>query len=94
MSITSLKLPQDLKKRAAAVAQSRGITPQAFMVSAIEQAAALAEKRSAFVADAVSARNAMVKTGKGYIADEVHTYLRDRAKGKVAKRPKAKSWRV
>ncbi len=94
MSTTSLKLPQDLKKRAAAAAQARGITSHAFMVSAIEQAAVAAEKRAGFVADAVAARDAMLKTGKGYSADEVHAYLRNRAGGKQSKRPKAKSWRV
>ena len=94
MSTTSLKLPQELKKRAAAAAQARGITPHAFMVSAIEQAAALAEKRAAFISEAAAARNAMLKTGKGYSAGEVHAYLRSRVGGKPAKRPKAKSWRV
>lgn len=94
MSTTSLKLPQDLKKRAAAAAQARGITSHAFMVGAIEQAANAAEKRAGFVADAIAARDAMLNTGKGYVAEEVHAYLQNRAGAKPAKRPRAKSWRA
>lgn len=94
MSTTSLKLSQNLKKRTAAIAQARGLTPHAFMVDAIEQAASAAEKRAGFVAEALAAREAMLKTGKGYAADEVHAYLRNRIAGKAAKRPKAKSWRA
>jgi len=94
MSTTSLKLSQDLKKRTVAAAQALGTTPHAFMVSAIEQAAAAAERRAGFVADALAAREAMLKTGKGYAADEVHAYLKERAGGKPSKRPKAKSWRA
>ncbi len=94
MSTTSLKLSQDLKNRTAAVARAQGLTPHAFMVGAIEQAAIAAERRAGFVADALAAREVMLKTGKGYAVDEVHAYLRNRIAGKPAKRPKAKSWRV
>ena len=94
MSTTSLKLSQDLKNRTAAIARAQGLTPHAFMVGAIEQAAIAAENRAGFVADALAARETMLKTGKGYAADEVHAYLRNRIGGKPAKRPKAKSWRV
>ena len=94
MSTTSLKLSQELKKRAAAIAQARGVSPHAFMVDAIEQAAIAAEKRAEFVAGALAARDAMLKTGKGYAADEVHAYLRNRGDGTTSKRPKPKSWRA
>ena len=45
MSTTSLKLPDDLKERAAAAAKIQGITPHAFMVEAIRMAATAAENR-------------------------------------------------
>ena len=93
MSTTSLKLPDDLKQRAVAAAQKRGVSPHAFMVQAIEQAATSAERRASFVADAQAAREQLLSTGKGYDADEVHAYLKARIAGKKAVKPKAKSWR-
>jgi predicted transcriptional regulator len=92
MSTTSLKLPDELKQRAVAAAQTRGVSPHAFMLQAIEQAATAAEQRNSFVAEAKSARAEMLKSGKGYAADEVHTYLKARAAGKKSAKPKAKSW--
>ena len=93
MATTSLKLPAEIKQRAIMAAQKQGITPHAFMVSAIEQAAITAETRAHFVAEATRARSSMLKSGKGYAAGEVHTYLRSRLAGKELTRPKAKSWR-
>ena len=93
MATTSLKLPDEIKQRAIMAARKQGITPHAFMVGAIEQAAITAENRAPFVAEAARARGSMLKTGKGYAAAEVHTYLRGRLAGKKLTRPKAKSWR-
>jgi predicted transcriptional regulator len=93
MSTTSLKLPDDVKERAAAAAKRRGVTPHAFMVEAIRSAAAAAERRAEFVSEAVSARDAMMKTGAGYRAADVHAYLRARTRGESAPKPKAKTWR-
>ena len=93
MSTTSLKLPDDLKQRAVAAAQTQGVSPHAFMVQAIELAATAAEQRSSFVADALAARKQLLRSGKGYDADAVHGYLKARVAGRKAARPKAKSWR-
>ena len=93
MSTTSLKLPDDLKEQVAAAASSQGITAHAFMVEAIRTAATAAENRARFVAEALAARKAMLKSGRGFDADEVHAYVRARASGKAASRPKAKPWR-
>ena len=92
MSTTSLKLTDDLKKRAVSAAQELGVSPHAFMVSAIEQAATAAEHRLRFVADAKAARDEMLETGKGYSAQDVHHYLRAKALGKKVTKPKAGSW--
>jgi len=92
-STTSLKLPDDVKERAIAAAQHQGVTPHAFMVEAIRLAASAAEKRAEFVSQAQSARREAIQTGKGYPAADVHTYLRLRAQGKSAPKPRAKSWR-
>lgn len=93
MSTTSLKLPDDVKQLAAAAAKHQGVTPHAFMVDAIRTAAVAAEKRAAFVADAVASRSETLKSGKGYSATEVHSYVRARAHGEAVAKPKAKSWR-
>lgn len=93
VSTTSLKLTDELKQRAAAAAQSRGLTPHAFMVAAIESATTAAEQRAKFVAEALAARKTTLARGQGYDADEVHAYLRNRVAGKKSPRPKAKSWR-
>jgi predicted transcriptional regulator len=93
MSTTSLKLSDELKERAIAAAQRQGVSPHAFMVNAIDLAATAAEQRARFVADAQAAREKMLKTGKGYDADQVHAYLQARIAGKKPGKPKAKSWR-
>ena len=94
MSTTSLKLPVELKQRAADAAEKLGISPHAFMVNAIDQAATAAEQRASFIADARSAREDMLASGKGYDADEVHAYLKARIAGNKAVKPKARPWRT
>lgn len=92
MSTTSLKLSDELKQRAVAAAEKKGVSPHAFMVYAIEQAAAAAERRTSFVSEAQAAREQMLKTGKGYDVSEVHAYLRARISGNKSAKPKARSW--
>lgn len=103
MSTTSLKLPDDLKLRAAAVAAELGVTPHAFMVEAIRKAAVAAEKHAEFVAQSKAARKKMLKSGEGFDANEVHDYLRQRVRAaqtghkktsSANTAPKAKSWRA
>lgn len=106
MSTTSLKLPEDLKLRAAAVAAELGVTPHAFMVEAIRKAAVAAEKHAEFVAQAKAARKKMLKSGEGFEANEVHDYLRQRVLARqpthkndkkapsTNSAPKAKTWRA
>ncbi|OFZ98066.1 MAG: hypothetical protein A3H35_00500 [Betaproteobacteria bacterium RIFCSPLOWO2_02_FULL_62_17] len=92
MATTSLKLPDELKRRAVAAAEKSGVSPHAFMVHAIEQAAASAERRASFVDQALSARVQMLKTRKGYDPDEVHAYLKARISGKKTAKPKLRAW--
>jgi predicted transcriptional regulator len=93
MSTTSLKLSDELKQRAIAAAEKRGLSPHAFMIQAIDLAATAAEQRASFVSDAQAAREQMLATGKGYDASEVHTYLKARLSGDKPAKPKARSWR-
>jgi predicted transcriptional regulator len=92
MATTSLKLPQDIKTQAVSAAKSMGISTHAFMVDAISQAATAAKQRAQFVAEAKTARKAMISSGTGLDAEEVHAYLRKRVAGKSASVPKARSW--
>lgn len=92
MSTTSLKLSDELKQRAVAAAEKKGVSPHAFMVHAIEQAATSAEQRASFVAEAQAAREQILRTGKGYDASEVHNYLKERIAGSKSVKPKAVSW--
>ena len=92
MSTTSLKLSGELKQRAVAAAEKKGLSPHAFMVQAIEQAATAAEQRASFVSEAQAAREQMLRTGKGYDTREVHAYLKARIVGKKSAKPKARSW--
>jgi predicted transcriptional regulator len=93
MSTTSLKLPGSLKKRVAVAAAGRGLTSHAFMVKAIEDSARSAELRRDFVATAEATRKRLLTSGKGFDADAVHTYIRNRVAGKKSARPRAISWR-
>ncbi len=93
MPATTIKLPERLKERIAAVIEGSGISAHAFMLEAIEQQTALAEKRKAFVAAALAARRRALKSGKGYAAPEVHDYLEAKLSDKDAPRPKPISWR-
>jgi hypothetical protein len=59
----------------------------------IEAADMPAERRARFVTEAQAARKQMLRTGKGYDADEVHAYLKARIAGKKPAKPEAKPWR-
>jgi hypothetical protein len=48
----------------------------------------LAEKRKAFIADAHAAEEEVERTGLVYRAADVHRYIRARASGKKAPRPR------
>ena len=93
MSTTSLKLSDELKQRAVSAAQELGVSPHAFMVDAIRQAADAVEQRSRFVEQALAAREEMLASGMGHDANDVHSYLRQRVSGKPAEKPGAKPWR-
>ncbi|MET0962973.1 MAG: hypothetical protein ABWY05_09170 [Noviherbaspirillum sp.] len=93
MSTTSLKLSEALKQRVLANYQRQGISPHAFMVGAIEQAASAGERQAAFIDEAKAAREEILQSGQGFDADEVHAYIAARIAGENPPRPKARNWR-
>ncbi|MBW7861850.1 MAG: hypothetical protein H3C33_12210 [Rhodocyclaceae bacterium] len=92
MGTTSLKLSDALKQRAIDAAVSQGLSPHAFMVRAIEQAAAAAEQRASFLAQAHEAREHMLQSDEGYAANDVHAWLKQRITDPSTSKPKASSW--
>ena len=90
---TTIKLPEELKERIAALLEGTGQTMHSFLVEAIEAQAQAAERRRSFVDSAIAARAATLASGKGYGAGEVHEFVLARAAGKKARRPRATSWR-
>ena len=93
MSVTSLKLPDQLKERVQSLVTGTGRSAHAFMIEAIERAAQAEELRRRFGEEAAAAERETLKSGKAYDAREVFTYLDARASGKRVSRPRAGSWR-
>lgn len=86
----SLRLPEELKKRVEKVAEAQDVTPHGFMLEAIREKLAAEEARAAFHAEARRRLERMKRTGTGIPAEEVFEYLRQRAAGGPAKRPKSR----
>lgn len=88
---TTLKLSDELKARIALVVRQSGKSTHAFMVEALELQTELSERRSAFVADALLAREEVVRYGLVLDADKVFDYLKARADGRPARKPTSRS---
>lgn len=93
MSTTSLKLPDDLKTKAARLAKARQQSTHAYLVEAIRRATDQDEHRRQFIEDSVLARQQSMVSGQGYSADQVHEYIRKKADGRNVGRPKPQQWR-
>ena len=63
------------------------------MTQAFEQSDTPTQRRARFIAEAQATRKQMLRTGKGYDADEVHAYLKARIAGRKPAKPEAKPWR-
>jgi predicted transcriptional regulator len=86
----SLRVPERVKRRIAKLARRRKTTPHALMLEAISEKVEAEEARAVFHAVARRRLKTMKKTGLGIPADDVFEYLRQRAKGKPAVRPRAR----
>ena len=73
---TTLKLPPDLKDRISKVIEGTGQTAHAFMIDAIRAQPENAEKRRAFTAAALAARQEFAHTGVAYAMEDVHRYIK------------------
>jgi predicted transcriptional regulator len=89
---TSIKLPEDLKKRIARVVKGTDQSAHAFMLQAIRQETERAEKRRRFHADAVAARAEFQRTGLGYALADVKAHYRAKLQGRKTRKPKPRLW--
>ena len=90
---TTLKMPDELKRRVRAAARAAAVSPHAWMLRALETQARLDEQRREFLDAALAARAEAEAEGKLYAAADVHRYLLERARGRRAARPAPAAWR-
>ena len=88
MPTLSVKLPEETKARLNQLAVDQGVTSHALMVNAIESALSIAEKHSAFVADALRSRQQTIASGQVLDGAAFAHYLKAKARGLKVTRPK------
>ena len=93
MAATSLKLPEDLKRRIERLASAANKTPHAFMVDALAREAERSELRARFADEAAISEEQAFSSGKSFELAATFDYLTARASGAKARRPKARAWR-
>jgi predicted transcriptional regulator len=93
-TVTTLKLPDDLRARIAEIARELDKTPHAFMVEAIAEQTERAERRHGFVTAALEAEREVAEDGAVYDADDVFAWLRARVTGSEPRRPRKRNVRT
>jgi predicted transcriptional regulator len=91
---TSLKLPDDLKRRIDRLAAAAQTTTHAFMVEALAREAERSELRERFAADAARSERESLASGQSIGLASAFDYLDKRVAGAKARRPRARSWRA
>jgi predicted transcriptional regulator len=94
VAATSLKLPDDLKRRLERLAAHAHKSPHAFMVEVLAREAERSELRERFAAEAAESERQTLSGGKTYALDETFDYLEQRITNDKARRPKARAWRA
>ena len=94
MAATSLKIPEELKRRIERLAGAANKTPHAFMVDVLSQEANRAELRERFAEDAAISEKEAMESGKAVPVAAAFNYLEARAAGKSVRRPRARAWRA
>ncbi|MDB5926179.1 MAG: hypothetical protein JWN13_5115 [Betaproteobacteria bacterium] len=88
MSTTTIRLPQELKKRIARAAERAGTTAHGFILEAIAEKAQQEELRAEFQDTAERRYAGIVASGKTVPWSEMRRYLERRVAGKKTVRPK------
>jgi len=94
MAATSLKIPEELKRRIERLAGAANKTPHAFMVDVLSQEANRAELRERFAEDAAISEKEAMESGKAVPVAAAFDYLEVRAAGKSVRRPRTRAWRA
>jgi predicted transcriptional regulator len=94
LAATSLKLPDDLKRRLERLAAHAHKTPHAFMLEVLAREAERSELRERFAAEAAESEQQTLAGGKTYALEATFDYLEHRVAGTKARRPKARTWRA
>ena len=88
MSTTTIRLSEELKARIAKAAEREGVSAHGFILAAIEEKAALAERRADFHALAHQRYARFLESGQSVPWEEVREYLKARLAGAASKRPR------
>lgn len=90
MTTTTSRLPVDMKTRVARVAAAANTNAHSFMLQAIADKLATAERQADFQATALQRFDKIVSGGKAIAWAEMRHYLQERANGKIVKKPTAR----
>jgi predicted transcriptional regulator len=90
MPTTTIRLPEDLKRRIARAAQRAGTTSHAFILDAIAEKADEEERRNDFHETAERRYAEIVASGKTIPWSKMRSYLEDRLADKALPRPAAR----
>lgn len=94
MAATSLKLPDELKRRIDALAANARKTPHAFMVDALAREAERLELRAQFAAESAKSETEALASGTAIPLESAFDYLGARLAGRKLLRPRARRWRA
>lgn len=86
----TIRLADELKARIAEMAKETGMTPHGFILEAIAEKAALAQRRADFEAEAERRHAGIAASGKTIPWNEMRSYLERRVAGQTARRPAAR----
>jgi len=93
MSTTTIRLPEDLKKRISSVINETGTTIHNFILQAIAEKTDQEELKRNFYEESDTRYANILASGKTISWKEMRPYLEDRAKGKTSvARPIAKTF--
>ena len=90
MPTTTIRLPEELKKRVARAAETGGTSSHAFILEAIEESVDAAESRNEFYELAERRYAGIAESGRTVPWNEMRSYLQDHVSGKNPSRPRPK----
>ncbi len=86
MGTPTIRLADELKARVAEMAKETGMTPHGFILEAIAEKAALAQRRADFEAEAERRHAGIAASGKTIPWNEMRSYLERRVADQTARK--------